>query len=68
MNESGLCLCGCGGKTTVAKKTNERLGHVKGESIRFIHGHHRRGATHTAETRRQISDSMKRYCAGVGAK
>lgn len=65
MNENGLCLCGCGAKTTVATKTNRRLGHVRGKPIRYVHGHHRRGATHTAETRQRIADSMRRYRAGL---
>jgi hypothetical protein len=34
-----LCECGCGEPTRIAKKTNGRLGHVKGQPVRFLHGH-----------------------------
>ena len=40
LNPSGLCECGCGEKTTIAAKTNRRLGWVKGQPIRFVNGHH----------------------------
>jgi hypothetical protein len=35
----GLCQCGCGQKTKVAKYDNPVRGHVKGEYRRFIRGH-----------------------------
>ena len=35
----GHCQCGCGQKTTIAKKTSRRQGHVKGEPVRFLTGH-----------------------------
>lgn len=38
----GLCECGCGRKAPIATMSNARLGHVKGEPIRFVHGHHMR--------------------------
>lgn len=34
----GLCQCGCGMKTTVVKETGG--GYQKGESKRYVHGHH----------------------------
>ena len=34
-----LCECGCGLPAPIAKKTVTRLGHVKGEPMRFIIGH-----------------------------
>lgn len=34
-----LCECGCGLPAPIAKKTATRWGHVKGEPVRFIHGH-----------------------------
>ena len=40
INESGICHCGCEGQTALAKKTDSRRGWVRGEPIRFIHGHH----------------------------
>lgn len=41
-NPSGLCMCGCGRPTSVARHDNHRLGHVKGEHVRYISGHHGR--------------------------
>jgi hypothetical protein len=38
----GLCGCGCGQPAPIAKATKARLGHVKGQPTRFIHGHHAR--------------------------
>jgi hypothetical protein len=38
-----LCECGCGLPAPIAKITSRRAGHVKGQPIRFIHGHHGRG-------------------------
>ena len=42
-NPSGICLCGCGGKTAIAKQSYSRSGDVKGQPVRFIPGHGRRG-------------------------
>jgi hypothetical protein len=39
-------MCGCGQKTKTATKTIARLGHVKGEPLRYINGHNRRKAFH----------------------
>lgn len=35
----GLCQCGCGQKTSISKKNNRTLGHVKGQPQRFRSGH-----------------------------
>lgn len=40
--EPGLCKCGCGQRTRIASKTSTRMGHVKGQPLAFIHGHHQR--------------------------
>lgn len=37
-----LCECGCGLTARIATKTVTRLGHVKGEPLRFVNGHHLR--------------------------
>lgn len=37
-----MCECGCGNPTPVATMTNRKCGHIQGEQIRFIRGHHRR--------------------------
>jgi hypothetical protein len=36
-----LCECGCGEYAPIASKTESRLGVVKGQSRRFIHGHYK---------------------------
>lgn len=35
-----LCECGCGQPAPIAKQTHTSLGHIKGQPIRFIVGHH----------------------------
>jgi len=35
-----LCECGCGHPTSIAKNSLKRLGHTKGQPVRFIQGHH----------------------------
>ncbi len=39
-----LCECGCGLPAPIAKRTRAYQGHVKGQPMRFIHGHNRRTA------------------------
>jgi len=38
----GYCHCGCGQKTWIPTKSQAALGYVKGQPVRFIHGHGRR--------------------------
>lgn len=38
----GLCECGCGQKTKIAPKTRAECGWIKGQPLRYIHGHHPR--------------------------
>jgi hypothetical protein len=38
----GYCQCGCGGRTTLARSTNPARRWVKGQPVRFIHGHNGR--------------------------
>lgn len=35
----GLCQCGCGERTTLARSTWARYGWVKGQPLRYLHGH-----------------------------
>lgn len=37
-----LCECGCGLPAPLARKTVSRLGHVKGQAMRFVQNHHGR--------------------------
>lgn len=39
----GLCYCGCGFPTNIAKKTSTRDKTIKGQPNRYIHGHEHRG-------------------------
>lgn len=36
------CECGCGGPTTLAKRTDPRHGAIEGQPLRFLPGHHSR--------------------------
>lgn len=38
-NPSGLCQCGCGKPTTIAKRNHYNLGLLKGQHFRFIRMH-----------------------------
>jgi hypothetical protein len=42
---TGLCECGCGQPTRVAKVTDSRWGHVAGQPVRWVNGHQRRLTT-----------------------
>lgn len=42
-NPSGLCMCGCGQETMIAKQTDAKEGTVLGCHKRFINGHRSRG-------------------------
>lgn len=39
-----LCACGCGKPAPLATMSNKKFGHVKGQPVRYIHGHHARRA------------------------
>jgi hypothetical protein len=39
MIPKGICQCGCGRETNLARQNNEKWGHIKGEPVRFIAGH-----------------------------
>jgi hypothetical protein len=47
----GYCHCGCGEKTPLAAKTSTRRGHVRGEPLRFVHGHNGRAQRRSPEER-----------------
>lgn len=36
----GYCQCGCGQKTSIARESNKKRGHVKGEPVRYLTGHY----------------------------
>lgn len=39
LDVTGLCECGCGGKTALSATTNRKRGYVKGQPQRYIDGH-----------------------------
>jgi hypothetical protein len=43
---AGLCQCGCGQKTPLAKQSDTARKMVRGQPIRFVHGHNARKAVH----------------------
>lgn len=52
-----LCECGCGHPTTIARQTNPRWGHVKGEPHRFLRGHATRTKSVPPEQRYTVNDN-----------
>lgn len=50
-----LCECGCGQPTKIAAAANKRLGHVKGQPLRFVNGHNARGKQKSPETRAKMA-------------
>src|SRR4051812_47316318 len=60
-NPSGLCKCGCGEKTPLARQTSSRYGHVAGEHVLYVHGHHGRGKTKSPEAIQKMSDARKKW-------
>ena len=51
--ESGLCHCGCGSKTNIAKDTDHRRNQLKGHPNRYLSGHNVSGGRH----RKQIDNA-----------
>lgn len=39
----GICQCGCGQATSIAKSTSTRYGHIAGQPVQFINHHYWRG-------------------------
>jgi hypothetical protein len=42
MADVKLCECGCGELAPIAKHDHRRSGHVRGQPVRFVHGHRAR--------------------------
>lgn len=49
--ERGLCECGCGERTRLAEKTDRAAGWVRGEPLRFLRFHGRKGPRPEVRTR-----------------
>jgi hypothetical protein len=41
-NPSGVCMCGCGERTTISRQSDLRRGWLIGSPVRYIPGHHAR--------------------------
>jgi Mor family transcriptional regulator len=59
-NPSGLCMCGCGERTKLAKQTDTKTGYVQGKPIRYLPGHNQ-GRRLSDE---QEDEICRRYQAG----
>lgn len=59
MNPSGLCLCGCGLPTTLARQSDTKRGWVKGEPTDYVHGHHARMPEYKQRQREESRERME---------
>jgi HNH endonuclease len=57
-DDYGLCQCGCGQRTTIARGTNRSKGWEAGQPLRFVNGHHGR--------KRNLSDWANFYTETPG--
>jgi len=62
----GLCQCGCGGTTSIAKRDDTRLGQIKGKHVRFIRGHQHRTATRAVTKFGYVKVLVVGHPRGVG--
>jgi hypothetical protein len=47
LNPTGLCACGCGGRTPLATDNHPDRGYYKGQPVRYLPGHQiKKGAAH----------------------
>ncbi len=53
-----LCACGCGQETNLAKKTRAKQGQFKGQPVRYVLGHSRRGKSWTQTQREAIPKAL----------
>lgn len=60
--ESGYCHCGCGGKTKIAPYSSKRISWIKGNPIKYIHGHNApfRGYVASEKTKKKISKTISK--------
>lgn len=57
----GLCQCGCGQRTAIARWNDTLRGRVKGQPSRFIHGHNGRLLRQTEDTKQRISAGVSPF-------
>lgn len=70
MNDSNvkLCECGCGNPAPIAQRNIPRIGHVKGQPVRFVRGHANRGNTPSPSHKRAISAAHTKHGHAAGYK
>lgn len=66
-NPAGLCMCGCGGVTSLAIQNDPRNGILKGQHRRFLRGHQLRGKPRTEEVKRKLSEKNRGRRLGAAA-
>lgn len=59
-----LCECGCGNPAPVATFNDSRSGYKKGQSMRFIRGHHRRLPEYSSKTKYQVGAQHHNWKGG----
>ncbi len=74
MNSSGLCLCGCGMPTTIARNSDTKRGWIKGQPKDYVHGHYgamtlsKQQQSETMQARRKRTQKQGPYKAGATMK
>ena len=58
-NPSGLCMCGCGGKTSLYRDSWKRAGWVKGEPRMYLVGHESRTVAGVERARKLIPKAQQ---------
>jgi hypothetical protein len=57
----GLCACGCGQATKLARANDASKGYIKGQPMKFVHGHH----VKTERSKQAVRARRKLATAGV---
>lgn len=74
MNPSGLCLCGCGLPTMIARNSDTKRGWIKGQPKDYLHGHYgamalsKQRQSETMQARRKRTQKQGPYKAGATLK
>ena len=57
-NPSGLCQCGCGRRTALARQSSATRGDVKGTPVRYLRGHNGKGGAATPQAGRLRAEKL----------
>lgn len=58
---ASLCACGCGKAAPIAQRSNKSKGHVRGQPVRWIAGHHAK--RHGASCHADVSPEYRSWTA-----